>query len=236
MNRARMLCVFVVAVLSSSMAFAQRPANPGNPGGGSPLAPQPLQVFDALDRQVGEVIEVNGRTSALVKYALPDGGYVVASVNRTTFSSGPANIGFIQPPRVYFKEADCSGDAYLLTSGGLPGSPFFLARRQALILDNLIFGAPEPPTIDPNCPIGFPAGRWLYASQLTACPLVVGPGSATPSITFQSHYGSIPGPNGFCTAATTTFPGPFTPGPPTFEVYERIEDISQKFRPPFYID
>lgn len=239
MLRVRTLVVSAVAVLSASVAFAQKPANPGNPGnpGGGPPPPPPAVVLDALDRPVGEVIEVNGQASALVKYALPDGDYVVASVNRQVFTTGPNNL--LQSPRVYFTTADCSGDAYFLNSSF--GSPtnsagFFLSRRQGLILDNIFFGPPEPITPDPSCPIAFPAGRWLYASEITACPLFFQfgvPGGS--SITFQATYGfGGVGSNGFCFPNTTTFPSNVHPGA-VFEVYQRIEDISTRFRTPFYI-
>ena len=120
--------VFFFALLLPSVVLAQgKPAVPGPP------STQPQSVVDATGKVVGEII-AGGVGSAAIKYALSTGDFVVLSAS----PQGLSNFGVIPfgtaptNARVYFREADCSGDAYV-TPGPTPTdltakfrTPFFI--------------------------------------------------------------------------------------------------------------
>jgi collagen triple helix repeat protein len=197
-----------------------------------------LHVIDSTNIPVGEVIKLEGvgLSNASVKYLLPTGDFVVLSANVQQLT----NYGVIQPGqpnaapnptiRVWFKEADCSGDAYVTSSGVGPTLQF--TRHQALTL-NVFFVTPTPPPPG-SCPL--PLGNWLYVADSLACP--IDPFQPGNSITFLGYYtfgSNGPGSTFGCwtlaspvTMPTTVYLGPLT-------VYKRLVDLSSQFRPPFFI-
>lgn len=221
---------------TSAFAQANGGGKPTTPPGQAP-APAAQQVVDSAGTVVGEVLklEANGLANVSIKYPLPDGDYVVLSVNHDAIApfgqSGTSNpIGFgLANAKVFFTTADCSGDAYLFQPG-----PTQLTRRQALILDG-VDGFDEVPW-DGSCAPQPAGGRTLYASDPLACWRPILPGS---QMTFQAYYGVDPMSPATNSACVTVQGGVSLPGPENwrdvYKIYRRIEDLDQKFDPPFYI-
>ncbi len=212
--------ISALALLLPAVIFAQgKPAQPG------PRSTQPQSVVDATGKVVGEII-AGGFSGASIKYPLSTGDFVVLSAT----PQGLSNVGVIPfgtsptSARVYFREADCSGDAYV-TPGSTP-TPLF-TRYQAMVLQNFFLTAPSP-TACPSLPL---SSAWLFVSDSLACPYSpFGPGNA---ITFLAYYGSGPLPGCAPIPAPGLTAPMFSPGP--FTIYKRVEDLTAKFRTPFSI-
>jgi hypothetical protein len=212
--------IFAFALLLPSVAFAQgKPSLPGPP------STQPQSVVDATGKVVGEII-AGGVGGASIKYTLSTGDFVVLSAS----PQGLSNFGVIPlgaspaSARVYFREADCSGDAYV-TPGPTPTAQF--TRHQAMVLQNFFLTPPLPPAC-PSLPL---SSDWLFVSDSLACPYSpLGPGNA---ITFLAYYGSGPLPGCAPIPAPGLTAPMFSPGP--FTIYKRVEDLTTKFTTPFFI-
>ena len=216
-------CITALALLLPAVVFAQgKPSQPGPPS----TQPQLQYLVDATGKVVGETS--GGITSALIKYTLSTGDFVFLSATPQELSSlwvvplgnSPTNA------RVYFREADCSGDAYL-TLGLTPAMQF--TRHQAMILQ-LFLTPPSPP----SCPFGPVSSDWLYVSDSLVCPyFALVPGNA---ITFLAYYGLGVNPVPGCAPIPggLTVPGaPFVA--PNFTIYKRVEDLAAKYKTPFSI-
>ena len=214
--------ISALALLLPTVVFAQgKPAQPGPPWS------QPQSVVDATGKVVGEVIG-GGISSALIKYTLASGDSVVLSTTPQELS----NLGVVPlatsptNARVYFREADCSGDAYV-TQGLTPTMQF--TRHQAMVLQNFFLTPPSPPA----CPFGPLRSDWLFVSDSLACPYnAFVPGNA---ITFLAYYGGGPSPLPGCApipGAGLSVPPAL---PPLFTIYKRVEDLAAKFKTPFSI-
>jgi len=211
----------------------QGPSGPSGPAGppGPTSTPTPQVVLDRHGAVVGTVDGTAGVSSATIRYSvLGDTVFLQAT------SGGLQNFGTqIQPAfggpmpaRVFFKTADCSGDAYLNFAGPIPTQ--LLTPRQAMVIGGLFFSALTPPPPG-SCPVPA-AGTWLYVTDPFACPVTnIGPTGITP-IGFVAYFGAPivgPSPNGFC--APLTVPEP----PGNFMAYHRTDDLASKFTPPFYV-
>ena len=214
--------ISALALLLPTVVFAQgKPAQPGPP------STQPQSVVDATGKVVGEII-AGGYSGASIKYLLSTGDFVVLSAT----PQGLSNVGVIPlatsptNARVYFREADCSGDAYV-TQGLSPAMLF--TRHQAMVLQNFFLTPPSPPA----CPAGPVSSDWLFVRDSLDCPYdPIFPGNA---ITFLAYYGLGPSPLPGC--APIPAPGLTAPmslrGPLT--IYKRVEDLAAKFKTPFFI-
>ena len=238
----------------------QGPSGPTGPSG--PPGPQGLQgppgpagggaatqtVFDATGVRVGDVarFESNGFSNATIFYSLPDGDRVVIK----TAASGLSHFGLtpnsmapqtqfdgtvnnLAPNLVAFADSTCSGDAYLF---GFSTNSVVeqLTKRQAMILL-----WPEPQAPLPACPNFFmtDSASVLYASDANDCPLFYG-AAGGPQLTHAYARLSVPVgnlPPGIIACA----PLSSVPLPPGFVMpvrrYRRIENLTAKYRPPFYI-
>jgi hypothetical protein len=240
MTRIRVFAFAFAVLLSFTLAGQGRPTDPGG-GGSSPIA-TPQVVVDASGVTVGEVIklEANGLARASIKYALPTGDFVVLSAA----ASGLTHFGVAQllansamTARVFFKEADCSGDAWLLF--GFGGTEQ-LTRRQAIIFSNIVLPPPPPGPVVGSCsPIG--TTNWLFTADTASCAVLADQNSP---ITFAAYYGTnfnFP-PGGFpsnCSpiAGGLTIPSAAYPiGGAAFAVYTRGDELLSKFRLPLHIE
>ena len=241
MRSHRLFVTVFCIVVAPAVLFAQ--GKPNNPG--PPAAPAPLTVVDAAGTLVGEVfkLEDSGLARVSIKYPLPGGDYVVLQARMeglSQFGSFPVASYFPPGPvpanaKVYFKEVDCSGDAWVNFQVA-PGFSSQLTARQAIILGGLQFGAPPTPGSG-ACPLPVAYGEnWLYAatSAAVACPIPSYPPFSP--ITFNAVYAF--GPNGSTCAPIAggrTF-GDFATGPAgVFVPFSRIENLTAKFQPPFRI-
>lgn len=226
----------------------------GPAGPGAPVR----TVYDASGKTVGEVIDVAGGLAlAYVKLLLPNSGdYVVLKATSGGLAQGitpqmiffdpNGNLQGFNPsqPAVFFKEADCSGDAYVLNGFNAQSQ---LTKYQALILTGTIpTQLPQTPP-DPNCPRPNNADVELYTQLSDACAVIVDPGK--PSITFKGVYGQVTGPNLYAgggsscvapppgvTVGVPTSPVPNVIGPfGAFSVFQRTQNLSLSYTPPFVV-
>ncbi len=249
MSRSLAIRVFVVCSLVPLIAFAQKPVSPGPPS----TAPQVL--VDSTGKTVGDVIQtVGGLSSAYTKYVVNSatGDYVVLIGRSEGLSAGPAvQLAPIYSPDIaqfsphqnnaFFKETDCSGAAYVF----MPSTSSQLTRYQALIIAGAIpTQLPPPPAPDPSCPLPYGLDVVLY-TRLSSdqCPVFA---DIAHSITFGSVYAlpnpGLPSANGSMCVAP---PGGFTFGGANpanlsmmygnFSVYQRFENFSLKFTPPYSV-
>lgn len=219
--------VFLALVIVAPSAYAQgRPASPGNPA-----APVPVTVVDSDGTVVGEVIEVAGRTHALVKYVLADQNYVALRVTSHGLT-GVQNANLVAPfgaspqqAKVFFKTADCSGEAFVPTH--IPGITAQLTKRQGITLF-MFENAPPPPNSCPNVSLAG-GGSYLYATDPLACPMIA---AEHQPVTFQAFLGQSS--NGTsCVQATVSAPTQLFQH--MFTVYKPIENLTTKFTAPFYV-
>lgn len=206
----------------------QGATGPQGPPGTTSTAP-PQVVLDKNGVVVGSVVGTAGVSGATIRYFVLGDSVLLSATSSglTTFG------GTIQPAvnasqaKVLFKEANCSGDAYLNLLGPGVTPTALLTPRQALILGILVFGPLQPPPLGSACPV--PAGgSWLYVTDPFSCPVnnFAGP---TALIGLTSYYSQTQGPNGNC--APLNSPEPLG----NFVVYHRTDDLASKFTPPFYV-
>jgi len=230
----------------------QGPIGPqGVPGpAGTSAATQYL--VDSTGKTVGEILKLEGAglSNASIKYPLATGDFVVlsATVNGLT-NYGTVPLGPpppVPPPPgplvstpVWFREADCSGDAYVAQGFNAPTLQF--TQHQAMVL-NILLSTPTP---SPSaCPLPL-SGNWLYVADSRVCPVDLLQSGNT--VTFLSYYGAtfpsfpIPGCIQLSAPAVPTFgvlppPGSYILAVGRFfTVYKRVEDVNAKFTPPFFI-
>lgn len=232
MTKPHYLCLAATLLLTIP-GFAEKPAAP--PGQTPPPSTSSAgTVVDSTGKLVGEILklEAGGLTTVSVKYPLPTGDFVVMAVNAdgiTNFGQRVRERSDPQTAELFFTTADCSGDAYLFRPTGSQ-----LTKRQAIVLDALqSWFNPAPSN---GCQAVSGADRWLFASDALACWTMIPEGTA---ITFHSYYGtnmSDPNPQSNCASLQG---GYSMPNPQRFEniykVYHRVEDLSIKFQPPFYV-
>jgi hypothetical protein len=211
-------CISALALLLPAVVFAQgKPSQPGPP------STQPQSVVDATGKIVGEII-AGGYGGASIKYVLSTGGFVVLQASSTALTnlgaSGTALFG-----KVYFKESDCSGDAYLTLGPTTIANQ--LTRQQAMVLTAPIFSTPPSPF--GNCPMGpILFDSWLYVADTSACPVLYFPGDPAHSVTFSAVYAF--GPTG-----TNCMPLAGPPQGGAFQAFHRVEDLTAKFPPPYLV-
>ena len=172
---------------------------------------------------MGDII-AGGYGGASIKYLLSTGGFVVLQASSMALANpGASGTGLFG--KVYFKESDCSGDAYLTLGPATIANQ--LTRQQAMVLTSPVFGTPPSPF--GNCPMGpIMFDGWLYVTDTSACPVFYFPGAPTNSVTFSAVY--APGPTG-----TNCVPLSGPPQGTVFQAFHRVEDLTAKFPPPYLV-
>lgn len=227
-------CALAMPLFLTGSAFSQgRPPQPGPPTQPS----TPVQtVVDSTGKLVGEVIAAAPNLgSAAIKYELATGEFIVMNVNADHLSTvSPPEGESVDDAQVYFTSGDCTGPAYVFQHSNAA-----LTKRQGIILSLLEPPAPEPWT--GGCIPAQSVDTWLYVTDPLACWTVIPEDSP---MTFYSYYGyDFEDPNE--TGASLCQPYPAGYSLPNFnhqgnfgdayKLYRRVEDLSTKFTPPFYI-
>jgi hypothetical protein len=234
MRSSRTACVVALASLVAISAFAQgRPQQPGPPSEPSTTT---QTVVDSTGKLVGPVLSAAPNlSSAAIKYALPSGDFIAMNVNANhIFTTAAPEGNNADSAQVYFTSSDCSGPAYVFQHSNAA-----LTKRQGLILYML-----EPPTPQPwtgTCIPQEQVDAWLYVTDPLACWTFIPEQSP---MTFFSYYGyDFEDPMETGETLCQPYPTGYSlPNPQhedsfgdTYKIYRRVENLSTKFAPPFYI-
>ena len=205
----RPVFALVTVSLLTLSAFAQQPERPTTPPGLQRCCV--VKAYDANGKVIGDLIRWDDRFAsiplqAIVRYPIKGGGDVALLV-------APESVAGLQTPGgsvALFTTPDCSGNTMFAQLGWPP-----LMKRYGMVLPV----APSPGLV------GFAAtNAWLWVTD--PLPTRVHPGATV----FHSQWD---------TGACVPYPAPgYTVAPGPFGGYwmKRYEDLSAKYKRPYYAE